>query len=274
MSVREHTFPSAGPPPSLEVRNPAGTVAVTAVEGADRIDVRVEALDGAAEQLLATVDVSSTAGDESTPARVRVVVPERWLFRTPRFAVTVTTPAACEVRVAVASADALLRGPMGEVSVSGASGDVEVERADRLQVRSASGDVGVGAVNGHTTVATASGDARVTSAGDGLEIRTASGDVVVGRAAGHVTLGTASGDVAVSAVEHGTVRLKTVSGDANVGVVAGQRVWLELSSVSGRMRSELDGEQGGGSGPATVSITARTVSGDVRVTRAVSAPAR
>ena len=276
MSVREHTFPNPGPPPSLDVRNPAGSVTVTAVEGAERVDVRVEALDAAAEQLLPDVDVSAVPADADSPLRVRVAVPERWMFRTPRFAVTVTAPAGAETGVAVASADARLHGPMGAVSVRAASGDTSVERAERLEVRSASGDVQVGTVAGRSSVGTASGDVRLDAADDGLEVRTASGGIRVGRLAGSVTLGSASGDIDVAALDQGTLQLKTVSGDAAVGVVPGRRVWLELSSVSGRMRSELDEEPAGAehdAGPATVSIVARTVSGDVRVRRVAAAPA-
>ena len=80
----------------------------------------------------------------------------------------------------------------------------------------------------------------------------------------------------MTALERGRLQLKTVSGDAAVGVVPGRRVWLELSSVSGRMRSDLDDEPSGAeadAGPATVSISARTVSGDVRVRRAAAVPA-
>ena len=90
MSVREHTVANPGPPPILDLRNPAGSVTVTAVEGSDRVDVRVEALDTAAEHSLADVEISAGPADGGTPLQVRVAVPERWLSRTPRFAVTVT----------------------------------------------------------------------------------------------------------------------------------------------------------------------------------------
>jgi Putative adhesin len=269
MSVREHSFPTGARPPSVEVRNRAGSVTVTAVEGAERVEVRVEALDSAAEEMLDEVEVSGPSAPGDAAPSVRVLIPERWLLRTPRFSITVTTPAGATVRVAAASADTGLRGPLGALTVTTASGDVDVEATTGTQVRSASGDVRIGTATGRAVVGTASGDVRVESAEHGLEVRTASGDVSVGRAAEEISIGTASGDVEIDVVERGTVRLKSVSGDATVGVAAGQRVWLELSSVSGRMRSELGGDDSGAaSGPATVSITARTVSGDVRVLRA------
>jgi hypothetical protein len=60
--------------------------------------------------------------------------------------------------------------------------------------------------------------------------------------------------------------VKTVSGDVEVGVVPGLRVWLDLSSISGRMTSQLDGDDGvAGNDPAQLTIAVRTVSGDLRV---------
>jgi hypothetical protein len=43
-------------------------------------------------------------------------------------------------------------------------------------------------------------------------------------------------------------------------------VWLDLSSISGRMTSQLDGDDAAaGNDPAQVTISVRTVSGDLRV---------
>ena len=44
MSIRSHTAAVAGASPQIEVRNAAGLVSVTAVEGAADIQVEVEAL--------------------------------------------------------------------------------------------------------------------------------------------------------------------------------------------------------------------------------------
>jgi hypothetical protein len=48
-------------------------------------------------------------------------------------------------------------------------------------------------------------------------------------------------------------------------------VWLDLSSISGRMESQLDGDDGvGGDGPAQLTVALRSVSGDQRVRRAAT----
>ena len=63
MSVRTLSAVTAGVPPRIEVRNPAGSVVVDAVEGSDALDVRVEALDAAAEQLLDRVELEISGAD-------------------------------------------------------------------------------------------------------------------------------------------------------------------------------------------------------------------
>ena len=263
MSVRSNSFPAGTTPPQIEVRNHAGTVAIEAVEGADSVDVRVEALDSAAEELLDEVQIDAPPTTPGTALRVRVLVPQRRLFRSGTFAVTVRTPAGARARVSVASADVGVRGPMGRLDLSGASGDLEVEQCAELHARTASGDLRIGVVTGRTTVASASGDVRVDRAGGGLQGRTASGDIEIGEA---------DGDLDLSAVAEGSVHVRSVSGDVSVGVVPGLRVWLDLSSVSGRMDSQLDEDAGAGDeGAPQLSVTMRSVSGDLRVRRAAAA---
>jgi DUF4097 and DUF4098 domain-containing protein YvlB len=273
MSVRKHSASAAGPPPRIEVRNPAGSVTVEAVEGADRLDVRVEPLDEAAEELLDRVEIEVSAAEPDrvdSPTRLRITVPERRLARTPAFAISITTPAGASARIAVASAEVDVRGRMGTLELTAASGDLGVESCADLHLRNASGGARIGAVSGHATVGTASGDVRLGRVEGGLDLRTASGDVSVDETSGSVAIRSASGDVSIGAAAGGGIQLKTVSGDATVGVVPGLRVWLDLSTVSGRMESALDPEDTAGDGPPALSITMRSVSGALRIHPAVA----
>jgi Putative adhesin len=271
VQVREHSARTGATPPEIEVRNPVGSVSVEAIEGAEEVTVRVEALDGLAEQLLDRVDVHLDGGPDGV-RRVRVTAPERRLLRSPHLAVRITTPPDAPVRVAVASADADLRGRLGRAELTGASGDWRVDEVADLQLRTASGDARIGAVAGRATVGSASAHVRIESVTRGLEVRTASGDVEVGTAAGDLSIATASGDVGIRRIFAGSAQVRTVSGDVTVGVAPGLRVWLDLSSVSGRMESELDGDDGAGDDPAQLSIAVRSVSGDQRIRRAAEAP--
>ena len=265
MTVRTHRFPLSDPLRALEVRNPTGTVTVRAVDDADELVVTIDPLDETAEQLVDRVDLVVTR------SHLRVSVPERRLQRTPSFAIEVRTPPGTAVRVAVASADVALHGRLGRAELTSASGDVTVEACTELEVRTASGDTSVQAVDGAVTIATASGDVRLDSAGGPALLRTASGDVVVDEVTGDLSARTASGDVSVARAAGGTVRLKTVSGDATVGVEPGLRLWLDLQSVSGRLVSDLDEDDGAGDGgtAAELAVLLQSVSGDLRIRRAL-----
>ncbi|MGY1603818.1 DUF4097 family beta strand repeat-containing protein [Geodermatophilus sp. SYSU D00815] len=265
MDPRTHRFPVGTGPAAVEVRNAAGTVTVEAVEDCAEYVVEVQPLDDAAEDLAGRVDLFLVG------SRLRIHAPERRSLRTPSFAVRVTVPTGTATRVAVASADVDLRGELGRVELTGASGESAVESCADLQLRTASGDARIGSVSGRATIGAASGDLRIGSVGGGLEVRTASGDVEVGTLAGDVSVTTASGDVGIDRATGGTVGVKTVSGDVTVGVVPGLRVWLDLSSVSGRVASHLDDDAAGGDGPAQLTLAVRTVSGDQRVLKAVPA---
>ena len=110
----------------------------------------------------------------------------------------------------------------------------------------------------HVTAPTASGiriqsqsaDVVVTGRADRLETRTASGDVSVGEVDGRSVVQTASGDVRVATTADCDVR--TASGDIEVGQVSDEAI---LHSTSGDIRLDA----------ATGNISARSVSGDVRV---------
>jgi DUF4097 and DUF4098 domain-containing protein YvlB len=265
VTIRKH-FPVTGDLPAIEVRNPAGSVTVEAREGTTELLVEITPLDSAAEQALDRVGVVFSS------SRLRVDVPERRLLRTPSFDITVLTPPDADVRVATASAHATLRGRLGTVELTSASGDLAVEECRRLELRTASGDGRVGTVTGPAAAASASGDVRVGTAAAGFKARTASGDIAVDEAAGDVSLATASGDLVVGRMGEGAVQAKTMSGDVEVGVVPGLRVWLDLSSVSGRMQSQLpDDDAAAGDGPAQLSLSLRSVSGDLRIRRVATA---
>jgi hypothetical protein len=276
MSVRTLTAATAGSPPRIDVRNPAGRVTLEVAEGSEVFDVRVEALDASAEQLLDRVEIDVSGADPDrpdSPVTLRVAVPERRLWNTPAFDVRILTPAGTAARVAVASADVHLRGRFAHTELTAASGDLAVDEATELELRTASGNARAGTVRGAASIGTASGEIRLGTVEGNLRARTASGDVSVERAESATSISTASGDVTVGTAAGESVRVKTASGDVTVGVAPGLRVWLDLSSVSGRMQSGLAEDGAAGEGPAQLSLTLRSVSGDLRVRTASAAPA-
>ena len=189
--------------------------------------------------------------------------------------VRVSCPEGTALELNGASTDFKAEGSYGRVSARTASGDIRLGEVEgKLEVKTASGDVNVDRVQADAaTINTVSGDVEIDEVQADLALRTISGDVTVGVIRGPITLSTTSGDARLRSLEAGDLRLQTVSGDARIGIASGTRIWIDASSVSGDMSSELEmgsdapegeGEESG----ELVPVHVKTVSGDVAIVRA------
>jgi DUF4097 and DUF4098 domain-containing protein YvlB len=172
------------------------------------------------------------------------------------------------------SADVRARGTLGDVNIATTSGDVEAHVVTGgVNVKSASGDVRLRTVGGGVSAQSASGDIQIEVVSGPVSIATASGDVRIGEAHDDVSANTVSGDQDLEIVTQGRLNATSVSGDIAIGVRRGSKVYLDCNTISGDTSSELSvsTEAPAGDGPL-VEIRAKTVSGDIRITRA-NAPA-
>jgi Putative adhesin len=190
--------------------------------------------------------------------------------------VRVTCPQGTTLELSGASTDFSADGSFGGVGARTASGDLWLGAvAGDLEVKTASGDVQLGRVESEkASLVTVSGDVQVGHAERGLSLRTVSGDVKFGVARGSVTIATTSGDVDVHSLESGELRIQTVSGDSRVGVAAGTRIWIDASSISGDLKSELamgeEAPEDAAAEAAVVPVHVKSVSGDVSIVRAAA----
>ncbi|MGS0684098.1 DUF4097 family beta strand repeat-containing protein [Nakamurella sp. GG22] len=220
-----------------------------------RVDLR-DAVDGQAGTLIVDTD----------PAR------NGWKSS---FTVHVTAPLNSGIRIQSQSAD---------VSVTG--------RAERLEARTASGEVRVDDVTGPSVVQTASGDIQIRTTGS-CDLRSASGEIraraVTGEAVAHSTSGdveldatggnvnarTVSGEIRVLDLTAGRAELTTVSGDVEIGLHAGSLAAVDLSTVSGRTDTDLpvsdDAPAEQDDDALRLELKVKTTSGDIRIRRAATA---
>lgn len=244
----------------------AGRVALAA-EPTDVTTVELSATwSGRSERLVPDVKVSFEDG------RLEVIAPRRsglWRGHV-GLDLAITMPAGSRCAVRTASADVICTGDLADLDAHTASGDLTAGTVTgAVEVTTASGDVRVDEAGAATGVRTAGGDVRLGRARGDVTVRTASGDVTIGSAAASVTVATASGDVRLASVAAGRTEANTTSGDVAVGVVAGVGVYLDLASVSGDVGSQLD--ETAASDDVPLEVVCRTVSGDIRITRATGA---
>lgn len=281
-----NTFTTPGPT-ALTIRFAAGELHVVA-EHRDTTTVEVAPNNASSD---ADVEHANATTVEQRGNEILVIAPntKRWFGRSPKLQITVAAPVSSRANVFVESAQVAMRGQLGDVDVNSASGDVRVERAAGLTLSTASGDVWVDDVDDDARVKTASGDVRLSSVGGSAElttasgdihaqhvggamrIRTASGDAFGGVIGGSVSAKTASGDVSVSSVATGSVEIDSASGDVSVGIAEGSAAWLEVQSLSGDVTSDLDAADAPADDAPTVTVRARSLSGDIAIRRA---PAR
>jgi DUF4097 and DUF4098 domain-containing protein YvlB len=232
------TYEFATPePPRLRVRFASGQVEIETAEAGETV-----------------VDVDADLDDFTVEQRGRDIVLEQTkkFGRGRSFDVRVRAPHGAELAAEVASADIRARGELGDA-----------------RIRSASGDVELGTVDGRLDLTTASGDIVVRSSGGGGSIRSASGDIVVGESHARLSVNTASGDMNFEAVVEGALDLKSASGDIRIGIRQGSRFRVDARSLSGDTVSELEvlGVETATDGPL-VDLKAASMSGDIRIVRA------
>jgi DUF4097 and DUF4098 domain-containing protein YvlB len=202
-------------------------------------------------------------GDNSL--RVDVVVPER------------SNPAvrtgSADIQVEGRAGDAQLRSGSGDVTAEIVEGHLLVEtgsgqiRIDDvhgdLRIKSGSGDVEIGEAGGTAAVSTGSGDVQIDTTRGTTVVKTGSGDLLLGSAHDDTSFSTGSGDATVDRVERGRITVKGASGDVSIGVPAGVPVWTDITTVTGAIRSDLQGAGQPQEGQDHVEVRAKTVSGDI-----------
>jgi DUF4097 and DUF4098 domain-containing protein YvlB len=273
----QKTFDVTGPV-ELEIKLNSGEIEVEAIDGAQQAEVELIAHDEASQELIDNGRVELQQHQQ----RPHLVIDLQQrksggfnlssLFSRSGISCRVRVPTSSSLTVRTKSADVAARGALSAATVATASGDVALDRVEgSVNVKSASADVSMRQVGGGVQVQTASGDVEVDVVRGPINVTSASGDVTIREAYNDVNANTVSGDQEHAAVLRGRLAANSVSGDVHIGVRRGSKVFLDCNTVSGDTSSELElsGDVPAGDGPL-VEIRAKTVSGDIRITRAAA----
>ncbi|MFD4196940.1 DUF4097 family beta strand repeat-containing protein [Amycolatopsis thermoflava] len=200
---------------------PAGSIRFVAADRADTT-VEVRPADAAKRRDVRAAEQTTVA---YTDGVLRIAAPagNQILGSSGFIAVTVQLPAGSSVEATGASVELRGTGRLGEVTVEGAHGSIELAEAAAVRAETQAGDVTVGRLTGSARITTRKGDIRIAEAERGeVVLRTEAGDVSVGAAAGvsaSLDAGTSFGRIHNSLRNDGTagltIRATTDYGDIN-----------------------------------------------------------
>ena len=247
------------------------------------VDIAAGSVSVSAESTeLITVDVQnsrdSRRGDEHAAevivefndGHLRISEPQRrGLRHTSGLDVTVTVPTGSRATISTAAGDITCDGELGSLDAKSASGDIRAAAiTGDTAADSASGRVEIGEANGTITVKSASGAIDLGRAGGDLHANTVSGKIQIGTAEASASVRSTSGGVRIERLAVGKAEVVTVSGEISVKIAPRTGVYLDLSSISGRVTSEL--EPTGAEDQVALNLHCRSISGPIRISRADS----
>jgi DUF4097 and DUF4098 domain-containing protein YvlB len=181
--------------------------------------------------------------------------------------IELATPPQTTLIIDGAAIDVNSEGRLESVRFTSAAGHARLDEvAGDVDVKGAAGDITVGRVAGHLNVQLASGDISASSVSRGCNLRTASGDLSLGSRAGQGSISSLSGDVEIGSADPGSLSVHVVSGEVVVGIAPGVSTALDVSTLSGTTRSDLEVS----SAPLTadgpqLELKVNTVSGDILI---------
>jgi hypothetical protein len=252
-------------------------------------DVRISA--GDRSDTTVTVEPSDASNDEDRKAaeQTRVeLVGDQLVVKAPRLRswlprstggsidLTIELPAGSRVHGGAALADFTCDGPLGECRIKTSLGQIRVEQADTVGLKTSIGDITLDRATGHAELTAGSGEIRVRELESTGVIKNSNGDTRVSAANGNIAIDmaqagvvakSANGDVRLGEAVRNTVVLETKIGDLEVGIPAGTAAWLDVRARAGRVHNALDAADSPGASAETVEVRARTTAGDVVIRR-------
>jgi len=260
-----HSFQTPNPI-RLNVHLPKGRIMVVAEETTEtRVELTAIHGDAASNAWIAGAEVTRN-GDE---IMVRFPKARLGLFgRGGAVEARIHAPLGSAARLSAGSGRIETAGRLGQVIASAGSGTIRLDDTDEASATTGSGDIAINASAGSVEAKTGSGRITVGKVGADARITTGSGNIEIGQAGDSLEAFAASGNVQIRRADHGHVHARTVSGQISVSVANGAAALLDITTMSGRVNSNLDSAAAPGEGEKRVELTLSTVSGNVNLARA------
>jgi DUF4097 and DUF4098 domain-containing protein YvlB len=219
-----------------------------------------------------------------------VKAPKSWRQWTPRggresIDVEIRLPDGSRVSADLVMGTVSGTGRLGDLDLKTGLGDVSLEEARAVKIRTGFGEVIIGRVDGDADVKTGSGRIDIGWIAGAATVKNSNGETRIGEVEGRgqlqnangaihvesahsgVTAKTALGDVRLGLLSQGASEAKTAFGQIDIGVLDGVAAWLDLSTGFGRVNNELEDSGQPGTQEQTAEIRAHTTAGDINIHR-------
>jgi DUF4097 and DUF4098 domain-containing protein YvlB len=273
-------------PISVSLEFGVGDLSLVASDRAETV-VEIEPTDPTKE---GDVNAAKQTRVEYASGSLLVRGPKNWRQWTPwggrdSIDVEVQLPEGSRVNADMASASVRGIGRLGELDVKTGLGDVRIDDAGPVKIRTGfgevmirrvegeadvktgSGRIDIGSVRGSAIVKNSNGDTRVGEVEGRAQLQNSNGAIQVDSAHSDVTAKTALGDVRLGLISRGAIEAKTACGQIDIGVFDGVAAWLDLSTGFGRVNNELEDIDRPPAEEQSAEIRAHTAAGDINIRR-------
>jgi Putative adhesin len=213
-----------------------------------------------------------------------VKAPRGWKVYTlganPSVDVTIEVPTGSQVYGTASMCRFLVTGELGQCELKTSAGDLHLEKAGPLELRTAgnitvdqvvsranittsTGFVRIREINGSAVVKNSNGDSTIREVTGDLRVNAANGNITVERPRGSVTAKTANGSIRIGDASRGTLQLETSAGELEVGIHPGTAAYLDVNTKAGTLQNLMENAGQPAQSEETVHVYARTSFGNI-----------
>jgi hypothetical protein len=215
-----------------------------------------------------------------------VKAPKGWKMYTPfsgnpSIDVSIEVPTRSQLHGTVSVGRFLVTGELGQCELKNSVGDLQVEKAGPLDLKTSGGNILVdhvvgranittstgiirlGEVDGSAVVKNSNGDSTIREVTGDLQVNAANGNITVERQHGTVTAKTANGNIRVGDAASGTLRLETSLGELEIGIHPGSAAYLDVSAKLGSVQNLMEAADQPAENEETVHVYARNSFGNI-----------
>jgi hypothetical protein len=199
--------------------------------------------------------------------------PRAW--RNPSIDVTIEVPTGSRLHGTASMGRFLVTGELGQCELKTSVGDLQLDKAGPLELRTTGGNITVDQVVSRANITTGTGNVRIreidgsavikNSNGDStirevigdLQVNAANGNITVERSRGSVTAKTANGNIRIGDASHGILWLETSVGELEVGIHPGTAAYLDVNAKNGTVQNLMETADQPAQSEETVQVYAR-----------------